>query len=55
MTVIDEINRIVRASRDIFIQTGAEPTPEEIGRKLGMTPERVRALLNARKPVNLMT
>jgi len=54
MPVIDDINLVVRASREIFVQTGAEPTAEEIGRKLGMTPERVCALLSARKPIKLV-
>ena len=54
MPVIDDINRVVRASREIFVQTGAEPTAEEISRKLGMTPERVRVLLSTRKPIKLV-
>jgi hypothetical protein len=51
--VIDQINRVVRAARELFVQTGRQPTAEE-GRQVGMTPEKGQgAAGRARKPVTL--
>jgi RNA polymerase primary sigma factor len=50
--LIDTVNTLVRTSRRMFIETGREPTPEELAERLAMSPERVRKLLDvARQPI----
>ena len=54
--LIETINRLVRTSRRMLIETGREPTPEELAERLAMPLEKVRKLLEiARAPVSLDT
>jgi RNA polymerase primary sigma factor len=42
--VVEEINRARRAQRQMGCDLGREPTPQELARELGVTPERVLEL-----------
>jgi RNA polymerase primary sigma factor len=54
--MIDTINKIVGASRQMLTEIGHEPTPEELAEKLGMPLEKVRKTLKiAREPLSLDT
>ena len=54
--MIDTIGKIVRTSRQLLIEIGREPTPEELAKKLGMPLEKVRKVLKiAREPLSLET
>ena len=48
------INHVLRTSRLIFKEIGREPTPDEIGRRIGWPAEKVRKALNtAKEPLSL--
>jgi RNA polymerase primary sigma factor len=50
----EAVNKIVRTRRQIFNKIGREPTPEELGKKLGMRIERVRKVLQiVKEPLSL--
>jgi RNA polymerase primary sigma factor len=50
------INKLARTERDLTQDLGREPLAEEIGRHLGMSAERVRAILEiSRVPLSLET
>jgi RNA polymerase primary sigma factor len=50
------INKVSRAQRDLVQELGREPQPEEIGRRVGMSGERVEEVLKmAREPLSLET
>jgi RNA polymerase primary sigma factor len=52
--LIETINRLVRASRQMLQEVGHEPTPEELAARVGMPLETVRKLMGiAREPFNL--
>jgi RNA polymerase primary sigma factor len=52
----EAINKIVRTKRQIFNEIGREPTPEELGKKLGMPTEKVRKVLQiVKEPLSLET
>jgi RNA polymerase primary sigma factor len=54
--MIENINKIVRMSRQMLNEVGREPTPEELARKLGMPLEKVRRVLKiAKEPLSLET
>ena len=54
--MIETINKVVRTSRQILIEIGREPTPEELAEKLGMPLEKVRKVLKiAKEPLSLET
>jgi RNA polymerase primary sigma factor len=54
--MIEAINQIVRASRQMLNELGREPTPEDIAEKLGMPLEKVRKVLKiAKEPISLET
>jgi RNA polymerase primary sigma factor len=54
--LIETINKLVRASRQMLTQIGREPTPEELAAKLAMPLEKVRKLLKiAKEPITLQT
>jgi len=54
--MIETINKIVRARRQMLSEIGREPTPEEIAEKLGIPLERVRKTLKiAKEPLSLET
>jgi RNA polymerase primary sigma factor len=48
------INKLVRVSRRLLQELGREPTDEEIGAEMGITPDRVREVIKfAQAPVSL--
>ncbi len=50
----EAVNRIVRTRRQIFNEIGREPTPEELGKKLGIPIEKVRKVLQiVKEPLSL--
>jgi RNA polymerase primary sigma factor len=50
----EAINKIMRTRRHMFNETGREPTPEEIGQKLGMPVEKVRKVVQiVKEPLSL--
>ncbi len=52
--MIETINRVLRAAKKLMMETGREPTPEELASELGMTPERVREIYKiAQHPISL--
>jgi RNA polymerase primary sigma factor len=52
--MIDNLNKIVRTSRQMLNEIGREPTPEELTEKLGMPLERVRKVLKVvKEPLSL--
>ncbi|MEU7049514.1 RNA polymerase sigma factor [Streptomyces lavenduligriseus] len=52
--VVELINRVVRVQRRMLQERGCEPTAEEVGAHLDLTPERVREVLRlAQEPVSL--
>ncbi|MDR2781769.1 MAG: RNA polymerase sigma factor RpoD [Holosporaceae bacterium] len=52
--MIETINKIVRASRQILNETGREPTPEELSERLHMPIDKVRKVLKiAKEPISL--
>ena len=54
--MVETINKLVRVSRRLVQEYGREPTSEEIGRELELTPERVREIMKvSQEPVSLET
>jgi RNA polymerase primary sigma factor len=54
--MIETINKLVRVSRSLVQEIGREPTPEEIGRKMGIPVAKVRKVLKiAQEPISLET
>jgi RNA polymerase primary sigma factor len=54
--MIEQINKVVRESRQLLQTLGREPTDEEIAEKLGWTAVRVKSVKNvAREPISLET
>jgi len=54
--MIEQINKVVRESRQLLQSLGREPTDEEIAEKLGWTALRVKSVKNvAREPISLET
>ena len=54
--MVETINRLLRVSRRLVQEYGREPTSEEIGEGLEVTPERVREILKiSQEPVSLET
>ncbi|MCX8013505.1 MAG: sigma-70 family RNA polymerase sigma factor, partial [Rectinema sp.] len=54
--MIEQINKVVRESRQLMQKLGREPTDEEIAAQLGWEIDRVKAVKNvAREPVSLDT
>jgi RNA polymerase primary sigma factor len=54
--MIETINKIIRASRQMLNEIGREPTPEELAGKLGMPLEKVRSVLKiVKEPLSLET
>jgi RNA polymerase primary sigma factor len=52
----EAINKIVRTRRQMFNEIGREPTPEELGKKVGMPIEKVRKVLQiVKEPLSLET
>ncbi|GBD44415.1 RNA polymerase sigma factor RpoD [bacterium HR40] len=54
--MIETINKLVRASRQMLHEHGREPTPEELAQKLNMPLDKVRKVLKiAKEPISLET
>jgi len=54
--MIEAINKMMRTRRQMFNEIGREPTPEELGKKLGMPIEKVRKVLQiVKEPLSLET
>jgi RNA polymerase primary sigma factor len=52
--IIETINKLVRTSRQMLLEIGREPTPEELAEKVAMPVEKVRkALKIATVPIDL--
>jgi RNA polymerase primary sigma factor len=52
--MVETINRLIRTSRRMQQELGREPTNEELGKAMDMTPERVREILKiSQDPVSL--
>jgi len=52
--MVETINKLVRTQRELLQQLGREPTLEEVGAKLEMSPERVEEILAiAQEPISL--
>ncbi|HOC07854.1 MAG TPA: RNA polymerase sigma factor RpoD [Candidatus Woesebacteria bacterium] len=43
--MVETINKLMRTSRRLMQELGREPTPEEIGEKMDLEPEKIRAIL----------
>ncbi|WP_462383250.1 RNA polymerase sigma factor RpoD [Senegalimassilia anaerobia] len=54
--MVETINKLVRIQRQLLQELGREPTPEEIGREMGLPAERVREIQKiSQEPVSLET
>ena len=54
--MVETINRVVRQQRRLLQELGREPTPEELGEALDLSPDKVLEILEmAREPVSLDT
>ena len=54
--MVETINKFVRLSRQLLQELGTDPTPEQIGAVMDLTPERVREIQKvAQEPVSLET
>ncbi|MDR2193318.1 MAG: RNA polymerase sigma factor RpoD [Treponema sp.] len=54
--MIEQINKVVRESRQLMQVLGREPSDDEIGEKLGWTSQKVKSVKNvAREPISLET
>ena len=52
--MVETINKLIRIQRQLLQDLGREPTPEEIGAEMGVTPQRVREILKmSQDPVSL--
>ncbi|MBM2809316.1 MAG: polymerase, sigma 70 subunit, RpoD subfamily [Chloroflexi bacterium] len=54
--IIEQLTRLYNTARELHQELGREPTPAEIGERLGIEPERVREAFRAAKvPISLET
>ena len=54
--MIEQINKVIKESRQLMQKFGREPTTEEIAEKLGWSPSRVKGIRSvARDPISLET
>jgi RNA polymerase primary sigma factor len=54
--MVETINKLVRIQRQLLQELGREPTPEEIGERMGMPAERIREIQKiSQEPVSLET
>ncbi len=52
--MIETINKVLRGAKKLMMETGREPTPEELATELGITSERVREIYKiAQHPISL--
>ena len=54
--MVETINKLVRVQRQLLQEFGREPTPEEIGERMGVTADRIREIQKiSQEPVSLET
>src|SRR5213079_2818859 len=54
--MVETINKLVRVSRRLLQELGREPSDDEIGEEMGITPEKVREIVKvSQDPVSLET
>ena len=54
--MIETINKMLRMSHQMQMETGQEPTPEELAPRLNMTPEKIKKVMKiAKEPISLET
>ncbi len=54
--MVETINKLIRVQRQLLQDLGREPSPEEIGKEMDLSPEKVREILKiAQEPVSLET
>ena len=54
--MVETINKLIRINRQLVQELGRDPTPEEIGKEMDLTEERVREIMKiAQEPVSLET
>lgn len=54
--MVETINKLIRVQRQLLQDLGREPTPEEIGKEMELSPDKVRDILKiAQEPVSLET
>jgi RNA polymerase primary sigma factor len=54
--MVETINKLVRIQRQLLQDLGREPTPDEIGRQMGIPADKVREILKvSQEPVSLET
>jgi RNA polymerase primary sigma factor len=54
--MVETINRLIKVSRQLLQEKGREPTAEEIGHEMGLTPEKVREVIKiSQEPISLET
>ncbi|SFA95805.1 MULTISPECIES: RNA polymerase sigma factor RpoD [unclassified Bacillus (in: firmicutes)] len=54
--MVETINKLIRVQRQLLQDLGREPSPEEIGEDMDLTPDKVREILKiAQEPVSLET
>ena len=52
--MIETINKVLRGAKKLMMETGREPSPEELATELGLTPDRVREIYKiAQHPISL--
>ena len=52
--MVETINKLIRVQRQLLQDLGRDPTPEEIGAEMGMSPDRVREIQKiSQEPVSL--
>lgn len=52
--MIETINKVLRGAKKLMMETGREPSPEELANELGITPDRVREIYKiAQHPISL--
>lgn len=54
--MVETINKLIRIQRQLLQDLGRDPTPEEIGKEMDLTPDKVRDILKiSQEPVSLET
>ncbi len=52
--MIETINKVLRGAKKLMMETGREPTPEELATELGLSPERIREIYKiSQHPISL--
>jgi len=52
--MIETINKVLRGAKKLMMESGREPTPEELANELGLTPDKVREIFKiAQHPISL--